>query len=579
MDIFSDQLERFFKEIGPSLDSIGDALLFHFIVSLVLLLLSGIVISALFISVENKLLADTLLGQSITEGVECQQAGENKLVSKKIGFGKLAFFLGLGFLFVPSTLFALLKAVDDGMPHAAYKIALLTGAFLGFVNAVAFELRRAKHFGKQKAKATSFFVRLLFAKVVSRSLLAVSMTSLCFLTFIHLIPSQQYSINVVGVWKSGEPSAVKWDTRESQNTGHQVNMTNREFSQRLLAEAPFVRRLELYGDHINDGVFRDLHSLQELEVIHIISKNLTKAGLKDIAKIQTLKRLKIESPIGDDSLHIIGGMTQLVALDISATSVTDIGLKHLIDLKLEVLQLARNVKTDIGLKSYLASVKPYPNLDLTGWEHVTPQAMADIKSWLLMEARSRQQIPHNASFKVLAGEAERIYRNIKLPTCLAANSSSEYVDGIKCYLSTLSSATALELRHNNLNGAGFEAFKLHPNLQYLNLSGNEDIHPDAYKYLISCEKLRILRLAGNRLSEESLKAISQISSLEFLDLSVNNISDESLFLLTNLDKLKKLYLNKREIQIETLTMLEKALPDCAISRDTWYPWLETFGER
>mgnify|MGYP005637300125 CR=1 FL=1 len=454
--------------------------------------------------------------------------------------------------------FAFLAAEDRGFDEDWLPTVMILGVVAGIVFTIGYQQRRIRRLGAEKAKGIFFILGLLVSGVFIGVMGSVSTTSLVYIAIKRFAPSLEDLPNIS--MSTSEGFSIRWDTRTKNDENNPSQMTSRDFSDRLLDEAPLVQHLNLYGHAITNAAFSDLHRLQHLTRLHVISKHFTDDSLNHIAKIQTLEYLKIESPINDNSLRIIGNMKQLIELDISATPITDNGLEHLRNLNLDSLRLSHDVKTDIGLINYLAAVKPQPKLNLRNWRHLKGPGLAHIKPWLQMEEEPGAQFPHNASFETLEQEAERIRKILSLPSNLESG------EGIKYYLTAIDNAAALNFRRRGLTGVEFEEFELLPDLQYLNLAFNP-IHPDAYSSLKNCKNLRVLQLDTASLNHKSMEDISQISSLEFLDLTRCRFPEDSFLLLANLSNLKRLNLYLVNVDQDTLATFMSALPECSITRN------------
>ncbi|MFM9874445.1 MAG: hypothetical protein ACKVQS_13400 [Fimbriimonadaceae bacterium] len=113
-----------------------------------------------------------------------------------------------------------------------------------------------------------------------------------------------------------------------------------------------LRRLELFDTKVTDAGLTHLSNLP-LFRIDLSKTAVTNAGMTDVAKINGLERLIVnQTAISDEGLAIIGTITTLQELDISqAGAITDVGLKHLYNLKsLRALFLGDSKYSPEGLK-------------------------------------------------------------------------------------------------------------------------------------------------------------------------------------------------------------------------------------
>ena len=72
------------------------------------------------------------------------------------------------------------------------------------------------------------------------------------------------------------------------------------------------------------------------------------------------------------------GLTNLKDLSLYDTQVTDVGLAALKDLELATLTIPSAATTDLGLKNYLASLKPPSQLYLSEWK-ITDAGLIHLK--------------------------------------------------------------------------------------------------------------------------------------------------------------------------------------------------------
>ena len=81
-------------------------------------------------------------------------------------------------------------------------------------------------------------------------------------------------------------------------------------------------------------------------------------GLSELQHLQLARRWPDFGPwITDDALRTIGGLTDLMRLDLTGLDITDEGLKHLVPLvRLERLSLSRTHVTNDGLTELAAMV-------------------------------------------------------------------------------------------------------------------------------------------------------------------------------------------------------------------------------
>jgi len=123
-------------------------------------------------------------------------------------------------------------------------------------------------------------------------------------------------------------------------------------------------------------------------------------GLSELQQLQLARRWQDYGPwITDDALRTIGGLTNLMRLDLAGLDVTDEGLKHLAPLKrLESLNLSRTHVTNDGL-THLAAWKSLQYLYLDGCQIDDDglEALAEHPSLRMVDARGTQVTAKAAS--------------------------------------------------------------------------------------------------------------------------------------------------------------------------------------
>ena len=128
-----------------------------------------------------------------------------------------------------------------------------------------------------------------------------------------------------------------------------------------------------------DDDLRGLKRLPTLETLELQSTKVTDAGLVHLKGLTNLKELGLAlTQITDAGLVHIKGMTKLQELDLRGTKVTDAGLVHLKGMNLKLLGIPGPATTDLGLKHYLAALKPSTKLSLYRWK-VTNAGLVHLK--------------------------------------------------------------------------------------------------------------------------------------------------------------------------------------------------------
>ena len=166
-----------------------------------------------------------------------------------------------------------------------------------------------------------------------------------------------------------------------------------------LKEVVKIQQLTLLNlpSQITDAGLKEMVKLRQLNSIHVggYSSKITDAGLKDVAQLQMLTSLGLGwcKQITDAGLREVAKLQQLTILELSGTriteaglkevaklqlltklglfdckQITDAGLKELSGLKLKSLSTPDQVRTDLGLKHYLAAISPPSYLNLSRWK-------------------------------------------------------------------------------------------------------------------------------------------------------------------------------------------------------------------
>jgi hypothetical protein len=133
--------------------------------------------------------------------------------------------------------------------------------------------------------------------------------------------------------------------------------------------------LDLSGTRVTDAGLKELVGLEQLRGLDLGSTRITDTGLKEIANMKQLEWLGLsDTHVTDEGLKHLRVLKGLRWLKLDRTRVTGAGLKELAGLSLEELWIPNQAKTGIGLRHYLAAIKPPAKLDLSclgsylGWQ-------------------------------------------------------------------------------------------------------------------------------------------------------------------------------------------------------------------
>ena len=153
-----------------------------------------------------------------------------------------------------------------------------------------------------------------------------------------------------------------------------------------LTEVDLVNVTKLWFDSIlnpiTDAGLKEVAKLQKLEELLLESSKITDVGLKEVAKLQTLEHLNVSGTyITDEGLKELSKLQKLQGLEVAANEITDAGLKELSKLqKLTMLWLPYTQITDAGLKE-LSKLQKLEEL-LVHDTQITDAGVAELKKAL-----------------------------------------------------------------------------------------------------------------------------------------------------------------------------------------------------
>ncbi len=128
-----------------------------------------------------------------------------------------------------------------------------------------------------------------------------------------------------------------------------------------------------------DTVIKELKRHTPLERLWLDHTQITDNGLAHLVQLTNLQSLSLYgTAVTDEGLVHLKGLTNLKDLSLYDTKVTDVGLAVLKDLELVDFTIPSAAKTDLGLKNYLASLKPPSQLHLGEWK-ITDTGLIHLK--------------------------------------------------------------------------------------------------------------------------------------------------------------------------------------------------------
>ena len=137
----------------------------------------------------------------------------------------------------------------------------------------------------------------------------------------------------------------------------------------------------LYADmsRFNDAGLKQLQRHTTLELLFLSNTSITDAGLAHLAELTSLHTLLLgDTKITDAGLIHLKGLTNLKSLQLGGTQVSDAGLESLKGFELDSLPIPADATTNLGLKNYLAAIKPAPELYLSQWK-ITDAGLEHLK--------------------------------------------------------------------------------------------------------------------------------------------------------------------------------------------------------
>ncbi len=333
------------------------------------------------------------------------QSGSEPLGSSSRGslLGLVGTFLGLGI--IPFTIFTASKAGDYGFQDDWFRPVMWLGLAGGIVFAIAYQRRRIRRLGKDKAGRGLFYFGLVFSAAAIGAMGSVTCTSLAYIYW-QPAPIAHLQERLMGSEEKDESDniiAIRFDARPRER--HRDQRLPSDWGQLVAEEVRTVRKIELLGSGVNNKVVSDLHTLPELEELYILSDEIDDQVMPYIAKIKSLKSLTIVGNITDQGFKSFEQMQQLTYLDVGKTvstnrgmeylskltnleslvvpeGVTARGLVHLQQLQLKSLILPAVAKTDLGLEYYVAACEPQPQIDLTSWEGMQGPGLIHLRNWM-----------------------------------------------------------------------------------------------------------------------------------------------------------------------------------------------------
>lgn len=311
----------------------------------------------------------------------------------------------------------------------------------------------------------------------------------------------------------------------------------------VIAGMPKLVELNVYRSKITNAGVAKLAALKELAAVDLRYSRVTSTGFETLKA--ALPKANIEfvgAPPAKGSKRMTDAdLAKLPAgtqkLNLEATEVGDLGLKHLARLKqLQELNLSYTTVTDAGL----ATLAALPNLKVLrlGGTQISGQGLAELKSLVELD---------------LSGSPVKAVPII--PTLERLNlSGTDVPDTALAELTKLTRLKSLNLNSTDVGDNGVKHIAAMTGLRELGLNygrfSDKGLAP-----LAALTDLRRLDLVRTRAGNESATTIATLVNLESLNLDYTAVDAKGFALLKTLVKLKDLTLDSLDIGDESVDVL------------------------
>ncbi len=335
-----------------------------------------------------------------------------------------------------------------------------------------------------------------------------------------------------------------------------------------------VTEIAVSADVDFSETLKNLSGIPNVTVARFGGPGMNDKGMQSLSNLKLLKRLDLTdcSAIGDETLKVIGsltniealilrragftdaglefvkGMSKLRAIDLRNSNVTDAGVAHLANIKTLVdVQLEKSKVTDAGIE-FLRGL-PLKSLNLN-YTAITDGAMPAIGSITTLESLQME-----ASRLTDAGMVEIAkLKNLKRFGCRLADVTGE---GIK-NLAGLTELTRLELRETSLDDDGLEVVSNLPKLTFLDISECRLVSGEGIAKLAKLTNLTFLELREiKKVKDESFSALATLTNLVDLNVEATRITDASIETLLKFQKLERLSVAGSQMGDEGISQLGK----------------------
>ncbi len=306
-------------------------------------------------------------------------------------------------------------------------------------------------------------------------------------------------------------------------------------------EAKLLRSLVASGMYITDNSLGQLKCFKQLSSLDLRpSYDITDVGLKHLKDLKQMDDFYLDlsscRKITDEGLKHLKGLP-LKILDLrNCRKITDEGMQYLEELPLKTLVLSQCGKiTDIGLL-HIKNMKQLIALDLSSCYKITDEGVGQLQN-LPLEALSLSECSiTDACVKHLQSLS---LKELYLSSC--KNITDKGIEDIN----SLKQLSVLDLSAcRNISGVGFKVWLDNP-LDELYLCSCDGVTNECLEGLKNFKQLRSLDLSFcNSITDDGLRHINELVLLEFISLSsCRNITDKGLEFLKDLRQIDILCLD------------------------------------
>jgi hypothetical protein len=341
-----------------------------------------------------------------------------------------------------------------------------------------------------------------------------------------------------------------------------------------------VVEVVMFGHWVSPARLKLMAALKDLKVLNLSMSSVGDVGVKELAPLKSLHSLNLSyTRVRDAGLKELAPLKSLQSLDLSFTGVSGVGLKELASLKdLQSLHLAGIPLTDVGLKE-VASLKNLKELYL-GPGYVTDTLLKelaplralqtlDLSRTKVTDAGLKELAPLRALQTLDLSRTKVTDAGLKELAPLQALQSLYLVEtavtdaGLK-ELASLKDLKLLHLFGTEVTDAGLKEVASLKNLKELYVTGRK-VTDIGLRELASLRALRKLHLYEAKVTSAGLKELASLENLEVLELFGCTVTDEGLMELSPLRSLKELRLGGTMVTRAGIHELQKALPNCKIN--------------